>query len=206
MQKGGAPLRDAPPFSPQPDPFRGLVREGASLHRRYYDPVAADRHDTEVIATVLLPAGFVVLGANRALLAIAHEVEAICRNAVVNEVPLGACRTALAEGQVVLVRATLVSVTLDTNSHTRVSLQPRYLRIECCSCIRSDRRLVEVEVDRSRDLGRVDCRHRRYAFRSCCQDVRFVLAHCQWLRWQRQRRCRHAAPTRSRNALGAYIL
>jgi hypothetical protein len=66
------------------------------LLRWYDDPVAADRHDTEVIATVLLPAGFVVLGANRALLAIAHEVEAVCRNAVVNEVPLGGSRTALA--------------------------------------------------------------------------------------------------------------
>src|SRR5437867_7349585 len=143
-------------------PFRGLVREGASLHRRYYDPVAADRHDTEVIATVLLPAGFVVLGANRALLAIAHEVEAICRNAVVNEVPLGACRTALAEGQVVLIGATLVSVTLDTYPHTRVSLQPRDLAIECSSRIRSDRRLVEVEVDRCSDgtgVNREQWRH-----------------------------------------------
>src|SRR5437868_12802070 len=177
MQKGGAPLRDAPPFSPQPDPFRGLVREGASLHRRYYDPVAADRHDTEVIATVLLPAGFVVLGANRALLAVAHEVEAICCNAVVNEVPLGACRTALAEGQVVLVGATLVSVTLDTNSHSGVSLQPWNLRVECSSRIRSDRRLVEVEVDRSRDLGRVDQCHRSNASRIRRQNIRVVLAH-----------------------------
>src|SRR3954462_8642351 len=97
------------------------------LLRWCYDPIAADGHDTEVIATVLLPAGFIVLGANRALLTIRDEVEAICRNAMVNEVPLGACRTALAEGQVVLVGATLVSVTLDTNPHTRVSLQPRDL-------------------------------------------------------------------------------
>src|SRR5256714_1014427 len=126
--------------------------------RWYYDPVAADRHDTEIIATVLLPAGFVVLGANRALLAVAHEVEAICRNAVVNEVPLGACRTALAEGQVVLVGATFVGVTLDTNSHSGVSLQPWNLRVERSSRIRSDRRLVEVEVDRSSDSGRVDHR------------------------------------------------
>src|SRR6266566_3304805 len=205
MQKGGAPLRDAPPFSPQPDPFRGLVREGASLHRWYHDSVAADRHDTEVIATVLLPAGFVVLRANRALLAIAHEVEAICRNAVVNEVPLGACRTALAEGQVVLVGATLVSVTLDTNSHSGVSLQPWNLRVECSSRIRSDRRLVEVEVDRSRDLGRVDCRHRRYAFRSRRQDVRVVLAHCRRRRWRRWRRWRNAVRARSRNAFEAWV-
>src|SRR6266566_8857593 len=152
MQKGGAPLRDAPPFSPlSRTSFRRPARRRCLLLRRYYDPVAADRHDTEVIATVLLPAGFVMLGANRALLAIAHEVEAICRNAVVNEVPLGACRTALAEGQVVLVGATLVSVTLNTYPHTRVSLQPRELAIECSSRIRPDRRLVEVEVDRCSD-------------------------------------------------------
>src|SRR5438552_1208004 len=206
MQKGGAPLRDAPPFSPQPDPFRGLVREGASLHRRYYDPVATDRHDTEVIATVLLPAGFVVLGANRALLAIAHEVEAICRNAVVNEVPLGACRTALAEGQVVLVGATLVSVTLDTNPHTQVGLQPRYLRVECSSRIRSDRRLVEVEVDRSCDLGRVYRQnHWSQASRIGRQDVRIVLAsrRRRWRRWWW--RWSNAVRTRSRNALEASI-
>ena len=96
MQKGGAPLRDAPPFSLGTGPLSGPGQRRSLLLRWYYDPVAADRHDTEIIATVLLPAGFVVLGANRALLAIAHEVEAICRNAVVNEVPLGGSRTALA--------------------------------------------------------------------------------------------------------------
>jgi len=55
-------------------PLSGPGQRRCLLLRWYYDPVAADRHDTEVIATVLLPAGFVVLGANRALLAIAHEV------------------------------------------------------------------------------------------------------------------------------------
>lgn len=136
MQKGGAPFRDTPPFSLGTGPLTGPGQRRCFLLLRWYDdPVAADRHDTEVIATVLLPAGFVVLGANRALLAIAHEVEAVCRNAVVNEVPLGGSRTALAEGQVVLVGATLVSVTLDTNPHARVSLQPRNLAIECSGCV-----------------------------------------------------------------------
>src|SRR6478735_209741 len=133
MQKGGASFERSA-FCPRPASQCGrLVKERCLFLRWYDDPVAADRHDTEVIATVLLPAGLVVLGANRALLAVRHEVEAICCNAVVNEVPLGACRTALAEGQVVLVGATLVSVTLDTNPHSRVSLQPWNLRIECCS-------------------------------------------------------------------------
>src|SRR6266566_2303692 len=203
MQKGGAPLRDAPPFSPlSRTSFRRPGRRRCLLLRRYYDPVAADRHDTEVIATVLLPAGFVMLGANRALLAIAHEVEAICRNAVVNEVPLGACRTALAEGQVVLVGATLVSVTLDTNSHSGVGLQPRNLSVECCSCIRSDRRLVEVEVDRGSDRGGVNHGHYwRNASRIRRQDVRVVLANCRWRRrWGRRRRS-NAVRARSGNAL-----
>src|SRR6476646_1031639 len=164
MQKGGASF-GAPPSVPDQASQNGrLVKERCLFLRWYDDPVAADRHDTEVVATVLLPAGFVVLGANRALLAVRHEVEAICCNSVVNEVPLGGSRTALAEGQVVLVGATLVSVTLDTDSHTRVSLQPRDLLIECCSRIRSDRRLVEVEVDRSRDPGGVDV-NRRHASR-----------------------------------------
>ena len=143
-----------------------------------------------------------MLGANRALLAIAHEVEAICRNAVVNEVPLGRSRTALAEGQVVLVGATLVSVTLDTNSHSRVSLQPRNLDVECSSRIRSDRRLVEVEVDRAGDPGRVHFRWTwGHASRIYRRDVRVVLAHCRWRRrWGRRRRS-NAVRARSRNAL-----
>src|SRR6476469_2695194 len=99
-------LSSAPPSVPdQASQCGRLVKERCLFLRWYDDPVAADRHDTEVIATVLLPAGLVVLGANRALLAVRHEVEAICCNSVVNEVPLGACRTALAEGQVVLVGA-----------------------------------------------------------------------------------------------------
>src|SRR5438045_4975309 len=138
MQKGGAPWWPLRLFCPgrtsmwRPDQRRCL------LLRWCYDPIAADGHDTEVIATVLLPAGFVVLGANRALLAVRHEVEAICRNAVVNEVPLGACRTALAEGQVVLVGATLVRVTLDPNSHSGGGLQPRNLGIARGRRSRSD--------------------------------------------------------------------
>src|SRR5258706_3441950 len=201
MQKGGASLRTLRLLDSEPDPLSEARPEKVLLLRWYYDLVAADRHDREVIATVLLPAGFVVLGANRALLAITHEVEAICRNAVVNEVPLGACRTALAEGQVVLVGATLVSVTLDTNSHSRVSLQPRNLDIECCSCIRSDRRLVEVEVDRASDLGRIcECRCRWYASRIRRQDARVVLACRRRRWWRRWRRRRDAVRARSRNA------
>src|SRR5256714_5459440 len=157
MQKGGG-LSGHPAFWSLTDPLSRIGQRRCLLLRRYDDSVATDCHDTEIIATVLLPAGFVGLGANRALLAIAHEVEAICRNAVVNEVPLGGSRRALAEGQVVLVGATLVSVTLDTYPHTRVSLQPRDLAIECSSRIRSDRRLVEVEVDRGSDRGGINNR------------------------------------------------
>src|SRR4051812_25321775 len=206
MQKGGAPVWDAPPFSLRTGPLARPGRRRCLLHRWYYDPVAADRHDTEVVATVLLPAGFVVLGANRALLAVGHEVEAICRNAVVNEVPLGGSRTALAEGQVVLVGATLVSVTLDTDSHTRVSLQPRDLAIECSSRIRSDRRLVEVEVDRASDRRRVrQLRWRRHASRIGRQDARVVLAGCRRRRWRRRRGRSNAVRARSRNALEAGV-
>src|SRR3954464_3172018 len=205
MQKGGAPWWPLRLFCPgrtsmwRPDQRRCL------LLRWCYDPIAADGHDTEVIATVLLPAGFVVLGANRALLAVRHEVEAICRNAVVNEVPLGACRTALAEGQVVLVGATLVSVTLDTDSHARVSLQPGEFRIECSGRIRSDRRLVEVEVDRRGDSGRVDCNGRSHASRIGRRDVRVVLAHCRRRRRWRRRGRSDAVRARSWNALEAGV-
>src|SRR3954462_1640787 len=205
MQKGGAPVWDAPPFSLRTGPLARPGRRRCLLHRWYYDPVAADRHDTEVIATVLLPAGLVVLGANRALLAVRHEVEAICRNAVVNEVPLGACRTALAEGQVVLVGATLVSVTLDTDSHARVSLQPGEFRIECSGRIRSDRRLVEVEVDRRGDSGRVDCNGRSHASRIGRRDVRGVRAHCRRRRRWRRRGGNNDVRAESWNALEAGV-
>src|SRR5689334_5735336 len=198
-------LSSAPPFVPDRASRRRPVKERCLFLRWYYDPVAADRHDTEVVATVLLPAGFVVLGANRALLAVRHEVEAICCNSVVDEVPLGACRTALAEGQVVLIGATLVSVTLDTNPHSRVSLQPWNLRVECCSRIRSDRRLVEVEVDRAGDLGRVDRCNRCDASRIHSRDVRVVLAHCRRRRWRRRRGRSNAVRARSRNALEAGV-
>src|ERR1700686_3250219 len=203
MQKGGASARTLRLLVSEPDPLSEARLEKVLFLRWYYDPVAADRHDTEVIATVLLPAGFVVLGANRALLAIAHEVEAICRNAVVNEVPLGRSRTALAEGQVVLVGATLVSVTLDTNSHSRVSLQPRNLHIECSSRIRSDRRLVKVEVDRASDLCRVYVDHEwwSYASRIVRRDTRVVLASRRRWRWRWWRRWRNAVRARSWNAL-----
>jgi len=120
MQKGGAPFRTLRLLVSEPNPLAEARPEKVLLLRWYDYLIAADRHDTEVIATVLLPAGFVVLGANRALLAITHEVEAICCNAVVNEVPLGRSRTALAQCQVVLVGATLVSVALDTDSHAWV--------------------------------------------------------------------------------------
>src|SRR4051812_4465357 len=205
MQKGGAPWWPLRLFCPgrtsmwRPDQRRCL------LLRWCYDPIAADGHDTEVIATVLLPAGFVVLGANRALLAVRHEVEAICRNAVVNEVPLGACRTALAEGQVVLVGATLVSVTLDTDSHARVSLQPGEFRIECSGRIRSDRRLVEVEVDRRGDSGGIDRQHWCHASRIGRRDVRVVLAHCRRRRRWRRRGRSDAVRARSWNALEAGV-
>src|SRR5258705_7340809 len=153
-------------------PLSGPGQRRCLLLRWCYNVCGTDRHDTEVIATVLLPAGFVVLGANRALLAIAHEVEAICCNSVVNEVPLGRSRTALAEGQVVLVGATLVSVTLDTDSHAGVSREIWKLLIECSCCIRSDRRLVEVEVDRASDRGRINhSRHWRNASRIRRQDI-----------------------------------
>src|SRR5687767_15540511 len=101
-KKGGAPFRTLRP-SPPAGPLARSGREKCSVLRPSDLAVAADRHDTEIIATVLLPAGFVVLGANRALLAIAHEVEAICRDSTLDEVPLRRSCTALAEGQVVLV-------------------------------------------------------------------------------------------------------
>src|SRR5687767_804821 len=122
------------------------------------DGVRPNRHDHEIIATVALPAGLIVLGANRALFAIADEVEPALINSTLDEVTLRGGGTTLTEGQVVLIRATLVGISFDPDTHSRVGCEPRDLAIQGRGRIGADVGLVEVEVDRSGDCCRVyDC-------------------------------------------------
>ena len=96
------------------------------------DHVATDRDDYKIVATVALPAGFIMLGAYRALFAIADEVEPACINSTLDEVTLRGGGTTLTKGQVVLIRATLVCIAFDTDTHAGVGREPRDLAIECC--------------------------------------------------------------------------
>src|SRR5688572_30096733 len=196
--------RNGAPFdAPLPDLLRYCLLVFASW--RDHDCIGPYRHDYEVIATVTLPAGLVMLGANRALLAIAHEVEPFCSDATLHEITLRGGGTTLAEGQVVLIRATLVGVAFDADAHSGVGLEPRDLAIECRGRVRTNVILVEVEVNRSGDRTRVDysccnrCDASRIRSRNRTQARGRAHGDC---RRRRRRRCwRHAGRARSRNVL-----
>src|SRR5207247_8831077 len=66
----------------------------------------------EVGAAVLRPAGLVVLGAERLLLTIAHQLHAVLVDARPDQIIDGGAGATLAEHQVVLVGAPLVTVAL----------------------------------------------------------------------------------------------
>src|SRR5207245_5039412 len=63
----------------------------------------------EVRATVLRPAGLVVLGAERSLLTIAHQRQAVLGDALSDQIIDGGAGATLAEHQVVLVGAPLLT-------------------------------------------------------------------------------------------------
>src|SRR5688572_25440445 len=200
--------RNGAPFdAPLPDLLRYCLLVFASW--RDHDCIGPYRHDYEVIATVTLPAGLVMLGANRALLAIAHEVEPFCSDATLHEITLRGGGTTLAEGQVVLIRATLVGVAFDADAHSGVGLEPRDLAIECRGRVRTNVILVEVEVNRSGDRTRVDCNccRRRDAsrIRSRNRTQARVRAHGDCRRRRRWRCWRYASRARSRNVLEARV-
>ena len=69
--------------------------------------------DGELSAAVLLPAGFVLLGAELLLLAVADDADAVGGDAGVDQRGLGGVGAVLAEGEVVLGRAAVVAVAAD---------------------------------------------------------------------------------------------
>src|SRR5690349_20704951 len=109
-QKKGGPF-GPPPFFPKVL----LV-----VARRYHDLVTADRDDHEIIAAVTLPAILVVVGADRPLFTVANKVEPAGVDAVLDEVLLRRGSTTLTECEVVLIRAALVGVAFDADSHSRI--------------------------------------------------------------------------------------
>src|SRR5207244_8085966 len=96
---------------------------------------------------VLGPRLFIMTGVEGTLFAVGRRLDAAGVNAVAHEVLLGRCRAAVAEGEVVLIRAALVTVPADPDPQPRVRLQDRDLLIENRGVPGPDVRLVEIEVD-----------------------------------------------------------
>src|SRR5579871_1548188 len=96
---------------------------------------------------VLLPARFVVLGAEGLLLAIADGLDVIGRNAILNQRIFGCVGAVVAQGQVVFGGAALVAVALDGDFDVRVLLQKVGVTLNCRLLIRADIVLIVVEVD-----------------------------------------------------------
>src|SRR5437667_91990 len=93
------------------------------LFTRFFRSLLALLH-AEVGAAVLRPAGLVVLGAERSLLTIAHQRQAVLGDALPDQIIDGGAGATLAEHQVVLVGAPLVTVALDEHQHVAVRSAP----------------------------------------------------------------------------------
>src|SRR5438105_5968263 len=129
-----APARCGHPF-PRP-------RTGAGDHGRRLLAL-----DEEVGAAVLRPALLRLLGAERALLAVAERAHAGPRDATVEEVLQRGLRAMVAEGEVVFVGAPVVAVAFDQDDGARVVPQPLGVRRQELSVLGPDHVFVEVEVD-----------------------------------------------------------
>src|SRR5947209_14934921 len=103
--------------------------------------------DEEVAPTVLAPARLGVLVAQRALLAIADHGDPRAVDSDRHDVVSCRLGPALAEGEVVLVRAPLVTVTLDQHERGRVGLQPVGVLVEDRFVLWPHVVLVVVEVN-----------------------------------------------------------
>src|SRR3989442_11479218 len=131
----------------QPPPTRSRAR------RRIPPPSSPEYRrtsaglDQEGGAPVLGPARLALLGAQRSLLAVADDRDAVRLDALRHEVVHRGLRASLAERQIVLVGAALVTVPFDEDEPIRVRLEPRSVRVEHLCIVRPDVVPVEVEVD-----------------------------------------------------------
>src|SRR2546428_4556414 len=109
--------------------------------------VFAARQNLELIAAILRPRPLVVSGGERPLLAVGHGLDPTPIDAVADDVLLRRRGAAIAERQVILVRAALVAVPADADAQGRVSLEDRHLLVQDRGVPAPDDRLVIVEVD-----------------------------------------------------------
>jgi hypothetical protein len=83
-------------------------------------PRSCSAFDCEVANPVLLPALFVVLGAERFLLSVTDCSDAIGRNPLLHQSPLYGIRAAGSQGDVVFLRAAFVTVAFDEDLDIRM--------------------------------------------------------------------------------------
>ena len=98
-------------------------------------------------AAILAPARLVLLVANRPLLAVADDGDAVRLDALGDEVIHRRLCATLAERQVVLVGAALIAVSFDKYEVLGVRLQPGGVGIEGLRVLGPDVVLVELEED-----------------------------------------------------------
>src|SRR5437867_2448390 len=113
----------------------------------------AARQNLELIAAILRPRLLVVSGGERPFLTVGHGLDPTPIDAVADEVLLRRRGAAIAERQVVLVRAALVAVPADADAQGGVSLEDRHLLVQDRGVPAPDDRLVIVEVDHRREQG-----------------------------------------------------
>src|SRR6266545_5089794 len=130
------------PFSAQP-----AASPRARTHALRTGEVVATADHLELVTPVLRPGGLVVTVHGRPLLAPRLRFDAARIDAMAYEVLLRGLRAAIAERQVVLIRAALVAVPADPNPQIGIGLHDRDLLIERAHVVATDVRLVEVEVD-----------------------------------------------------------
>src|SRR5207302_10947541 len=121
--------------------------EGRILPSRPSAYAGLARLGEKVRAAILRPTRLGLLVANRPLLAIADDRDAIGLDALGDEIVHRRLRAPLAERQVVLVGAALVAVALDQQEVVGVRLQPRRVRIEGLGVLGADIVLVKIEID-----------------------------------------------------------
>src|SRR5258705_3033907 len=112
------------------------------------DPPVLTGLRQEVVAPVLGPAGFGLLGADWALLAVGNDGDAARLDPLRHEVVHGRLGALLTQRQVVLGRAPLVTVAFDQHKVVRVRLEPGGIAVENLGIARPNIVLVEIEVDR----------------------------------------------------------
>src|SRR5215469_5312791 len=123
--------------------------------------------DGEVVDPIPLPAGIVVLGAERSFLPITDSLDPVCRDSLLQQRLLQRLCAAGSQRQVVFFRAAIVTMSFDHYLDRRMLCQERRIARGCRALIGADLCFVVVEQNVFHVLGeqifvaRRRCRSRR---------------------------------------------